>query len=99
MADSSYWEATAEMYGQLFQKPKMTEKLLIKPPFRYLHDTWTATNAATGFGTGLYSGGELDAKSIADKEGKVNFLAKMISLVELVIGDEIDIRPAKIVAG
>jgi TRAF3-interacting protein 1 len=77
----------------------MTEKLLVKPPFRYLHDIFTATNQATGFGSGLYSGGELDAKSIADKEAKVNFLTKMISLVELVIGDEIDIRPAKIVAG
>ena len=49
-----YWQATAEMYGQLFQKPKMTQKLLCKPPFRYLHDIFTATQAATGYGEGLY---------------------------------------------
>jgi TRAF3-interacting protein 1 len=77
----------------------MTEKLLSKPPFRYLHDIFTATNAATGFGNGLYSGPELDGKAIADKEGKVSYLTKMISLTELVIGEEIDVRPAKIVAG
>lgn len=77
----------------------MTQKLLVKPPFRYLHDIFSATNAATGFGNGLFTGGELDAKSIADKEAKVQYLTKMISLVELVIGDEIDVRPAKIVAG
>jgi TRAF3-interacting protein 1 len=70
MADENFWEPTAEMYGQLFQKPKMTQKLLVKPPFRYLHDIFSATNGATGFGTGLYSGPELDAKAITDKEGK-----------------------------
>jgi len=77
----------------------MTEKLLSKPPFRYLHDIFSATNGATGFGNGLYSGPELDGKAIADKEGKVSYLTKMISLTELVIGEEIDVRPAKIVAG
>ena len=56
----------------------MTEKLLTKPPFRYLHDVFTATKDATGFGEGLYSGGELDAKSITEKEAKLNFLVKMI---------------------
>jgi len=77
----------------------MTEKLLSKPPFRYLHDIFSATNAATGFGNGLYSGPELDGKAIADKDAKVSYLTKMISLTELVIGEEIDVRPAKIVAG
>jgi TRAF3-interacting protein 1 len=77
----------------------MTEKLLCKPPFRYLHDIFTATNGATGFGNGLYSGPELDGKAIADKDGKISYLTKMITLTELVIGEEIDVRPAKIVAG
>jgi TRAF3-interacting protein 1 len=42
------------MYEQLFAKPKMTEKLLLKPPFRYLHDIFTATMGKTGWGEGMF---------------------------------------------
>jgi TRAF3-interacting protein 1 len=77
----------------------MSEKLLTKPPFRYLHDIFTATSAATGYGQGLYDASELDAKSITEKDAKINWLVKMISLCELVIGEEIDVKPPKIVAG
>ena len=76
----------------------MTEKLLTKPPFRYLHDIFTATTAATGFANGLYSEAELDAKSL-DKDGKIEFLSKMIAVVELMLGSKIDVKPTKIVAG
>ena len=94
-----YWVETAEMYGQLFQKPKMTQKLLSKPPFRYLHDIFTATQAATGYGEGLYSGPELDAKAITEKDAKINFLVKLIQLTECVTGEQIDVKPTKVVAG
>lgn len=77
----------------------MTEKLLTKPPFRYLHDIFTALNAATGFGNGLYQGQELEAKSITEKDAKINFLVKMIRLTELIMQQEIDVKPSKIVAG
>ena len=77
----------------------MTEKLLSRPPFRYIHDIFTATMKATGFGEGLYSEEELDAKAIKDKEGKINFLEKLIALVQLAAGEEIPVRPTKIVAG
>ena len=56
----------------------MTQKLLSKPPFRYLHDIFTATCGATGFGNGLYSGVELNAKTITEKDAKINFLVKLI---------------------
>jgi len=77
----------------------MTQKLLSKPPFRFLHDIFTATSAATGYGVNLYEGDELNAKAITDKDAKINFLVKLISLTELVIGEEIDVKPTKIVAG
>jgi TRAF3-interacting protein 1 len=50
MADEDYWQETAQMYEQLIQKPKMTQKLLTKPPFRYIHDIYTSTCAETGYG-------------------------------------------------
>lgn len=77
----------------------MTQKLLEKPPFRYLHDIFTATMAATGFADGLYSDAELDSKSITERDAKISFLAKMIAVVELMTGEKMDVRPAKIVAG
>ena len=77
----------------------MSEKLLTKPPFRYLHDIFTATMGATGFGNGLFQGSDLDSKSITDKEAKINFLVKLIQLTELVTGSQIDVKPSKIVAG
>ena len=94
-----YWQPTAEMFGQIFQKPKMTQKLLSKPPFRYLHDIFTATSNSTGFGAGLFSGDELDAKAITEKDAKINFLVKIIQLTELVVDEELDVKPTKVVAG
>ena len=87
------------MYEQLLQKPKFNQKLLTKPPFRYLHDIYTNTAAATGFGQGLFEGDELNAKAITEKDAKISFLTKLISLTEGVLGEEIDVKPNKIVAG
>lgn len=77
----------------------MTQKLLMKPPFRYLHDIFTATQAATGFGKGLLVGDELDAKTITEKQAKIDLLVKLIQITELVVGEELDVKPTKIIAG
>ena len=55
--------------------------------------------AATNFGTGLFNGEELNAKSITEKDAKINFLVKLIQLTELVVGEEMDVKPTKVVAG
>jgi TRAF3-interacting protein 1 len=41
----------------------------------------------------------MDAKSITEKDAKINFLTKLITLTEMIIGEEIDVKPNKIVAG
>lgn len=63
----------------------MKENLLSKPPFRYLHDIFTATLGKTGFGEGLYTGEELNSKSFEDKDSKLAWLVKVITLTELII--------------
>lgn len=77
----------------------MTEKLLNKPPFRYLHDIFTATMGKTGFGQGLFEGEDLNSKSFEDKDSKLAFLVKVITLCEMVVGEKIDIKPSMVLAG
>ena len=47
----------------------------------------------------MFEGDELNAKAITEKDAKISFLTKLISLTEGVLGEEIDVKPNKIVAG
>ena len=94
-----FWQETAAMFSSLISKPKMTEKLLKKPPFRFIHDTIMATMGATGYPQGLYTEQELDSKTVSDKESKIVFLQKTIDHVSQTIGETVDCKPNKIVAG
>ena len=50
------------MFSSLIQKPKMTEKLLKKPPLKYIYDNLLNTMKQTGFPKGLYTAEEEDHK-------------------------------------
>jgi TRAF3-interacting protein 1 len=85
--------------SSIIQKPKMSDKLLSKPPFKFLHDTISAITVATGFAEGLYSPSELDSGAITDRQAKIDYLEKIFNLVGICVGQQIDIRAAKVVAG
>ena len=70
-----------ELLSNLITKPKMTEKLLSKPPFRFLHDTVSAVVKTTGFGEGLMQGDELNSGAITDKAAKMAYLDKIFNFV------------------
>lgn len=97
MAD--FWQETASLYSSLISKPKMSEKLLVKPPFRFLHDVIMATLEATGYPQGLFTDAELQSENVADKDAKLKFLTKIIVHVGETIGEPVACDPKNVIAG
>lgn len=100
--DPAVAAATRAALEPLIDRPKLTDKLLSKPPFRFLHDVVTHVTSNTGFLEGVFQGDELNAKAL-DKHRKVAYLQKLIDAVRAALGDAeaaaITARPSKIVAG
>ena len=91
---------TQALLGELISKPKLTEKLLSKPPFRFLHDIIMEVSRVTGFGNNLYAAPELDSASFTEKEQKIVFLDKIILLVGMQLQTNLtDVKPVKIIQG
>jgi TRAF3-interacting protein 1 len=90
---------TQATLGTIVKKPKLTDNLLTKPPFRFLHDVVSAVAEHTGFPSGLFEGAELNAKEIKDKEAKITYLTKLIDCVGNALGSQVSVNPKKIVAG
>ncbi|XP_004410486.1 PREDICTED: TRAF3-interacting protein 1 isoform X1 [Odobenus rosmarus divergens] len=90
---------TQEALGKVIRRPPLTEKLLSKPPFRYLHDIITEVIRMTGFMKGLYTDAELKSDNVKDKDAKISFLQKAIDVVVMVSGEPLSAKPARIVAG
>ena len=55
---------TQETLGSLIKRPKLTEALLQKPPFRFLHDIVSEVTKVTGYASGLYQEDELNSGKI-----------------------------------
>lgn len=45
---------TQDTLGKVIKKPPLTEKLLSKPPFRYLHDIFSEVRLKTGYFTSAF---------------------------------------------
>ncbi|XP_071942945.1 TRAF3-interacting protein 1-like isoform X2 [Antedon mediterranea] len=90
---------TQDSLGKLIKKPPLTEKLLNKPPFRFLHDVFMEVIRTTGFMKGLYTPTEMDSQNVKDKDSKVAFLQKAIDVISMVSGKQLTVKTSKIVAG
>jgi TRAF3-interacting protein 1 len=91
--------ATMNLLGPLITRPKLSEKLLSKPPFRFLFDIVMEVIRATGFASGLYSPEESDSANVSEKEQKIVFLEKIIKVVGLQLNTLVVANPGKIIAG
>ena len=88
---------TQRVLQPLFTKPKLSTKLLTKPPFRFIHDIVTATLESTGFPHGYFTPDELNSKAFSEKSQKLAFLNKLLLLLSEY--QALDVRSAEIVAG
>eukprot|EP00960_Hanusia_phi_P067477 766639-Hanusia_phi.AAC.5 len=90
---------TQKSLGAVIQKPKLTENLLKKPPFRFLHDIVTEVKRVSGFpSSDILTDFDLDSGNFKDKDSKVAWLNKVIGAVSDAVGP-VTVRPLKIVAG
>ena len=73
-----------EKLGAVINRPKLTEKLLSKPPFKYLFDIISAVISKTGFGGGLYNDQESNFDfTNEEKQRKLDYLNKIFHFVEI----------------
>jgi TRAF3-interacting protein 1 len=74
-------QKTQKYLGKYVKKPPLSDKLLRKPPFRFLHDVINTVIKETGFLKGLFSDEELNSENVKERDAKVAFLSKLIDAV------------------
>lgn len=87
--NNDVFKRTQKVLGKHIKKPQLTEKLLRKPPFRFLHDIIQGVIKETGFLKGLFSEYELNSENVKEKETKINFLNKLIDAVSKLVDNNI----------
>ncbi|XP_047741467.1 TRAF3-interacting protein 1 [Hyalella azteca] len=97
--DPAVIKLTQDQLGKYVTNPSLTAKLLNKPPFKFLHDVINSVITNTGFLQGLYTDAELNKDNIKDKDAKISFLEKCIDATIFATGENLTVRPSKIVSG
>lgn len=99
MASEDFWSATITAFQPLITSPALTEKLLQRPPFRFIFDIVVSINQRFLAYDHLFTAEEQDVAQMDTKEKKIAYLEKLINFVALMLGRPIDVSAKKIVAG
>lgn len=86
---------TIEALKGLISRPPLTEKLLSRPPFKYILDICKAVSAATGFP----SPESCNHDDITDREERTAFLTSIIGQISDQLGVPVDVQIKSILAG
>ncbi|CAD0203946.1 unnamed protein product [Chrysodeixis includens] len=97
--DPDVIKSTQISLSKYVKRPPLTEKLLKKPPFRFLHDIVTTVLKTTGFFRNLFDEEELVSDNVKDRDSKISFLNKVIFVLSTTTGKSLGAKPSKIVAG
>eukprot|EP00760_Papus_ankaliazontas_P028476 PhM_4_TR3737/c0_g1_i1/m.14960/K19680/TRAF3IP1, IFT54; TRAF3-interacting protein 1 len=100
MSEAPAWVvATQRSLGEVIKAPKLTEKLLQKPPVKFIHDIVTNCMKATGFPEGLFTAEELDPANLKDRDQKLGFIQKLINVAQCGTGKTTACRASKVISG
>ncbi|VDM16296.1 unnamed protein product [Hydatigera taeniaeformis] len=97
--DPKVIKKTQDALGKLIKRPPLTDKLLSRPPFRFIHDICSSLILSTGIMKGLFTAEELNADCIKDKEAKSTFLKKVVDYATAAHNHSLDIKVSSIIAG
>ncbi|GAU91578.1 hypothetical protein RvY_03806 [Ramazzottius varieornatus] len=100
--DESVVKKTQSLLGPLLANgPPLTDKLLSKPPLRFLHDVFVAIMKEHGIFEGLLDPDEISWNDAVanDKDSKAFFIAKVINYVGLASKQNLDVKAVQICAG
>ncbi|KAF7494683.1 TRAF3-interacting protein 1 [Sarcoptes scabiei] len=94
-------KSNIDLWSKIVKRPAITEKILSRPPFRFLFDLTTMTIKTTGYLRGLYTEDEFNFENVnSNKETKMAFLDKLIEVIGLINPKfSLDIKSSKIVSG
>ena len=95
-------ETTLLAYEPLgIAKPRLTRKLLKRPPFRFIYDLFNSIRTKTGLSEGLLTDEELagDFSKKGSKEARVACMRKMIAFVQYATNEDLGIKCENIMAG
>jgi len=98
-ATTSDLHDTREALSKLISKPNCTDKLLARPPFRFLFDVILAIDAASDLGLDRVLTTEFDSANVKDKPSKLAFLDKVVKHTEVRLDTTVDLNLKRVVAG
>lgn len=97
---ADFWTPTIQAFEPLqIGTPVLTEKLLQRPPFRFIHDIVSSVDRRFQAYAHLFTPEELDSTLLDTKEKKIQYLDKLIAFVALLLGRPVNVSSKKIVAG
>ena len=100
--DSEDWIVqTQQCLGALIQRPRLLDKLLKKPPFRFIHDIVKALIKSNGYPLAfLDEDKDINNANIKEAKFKYYFLSKLIVIVSATVNEDLSfIDPKNIIAG
>lgn len=71
-------KSNIDLWSKILKRPMVTDKVLARPPFKFLHDLITLVVKSTGYLRGLYNDEEFNLVNVSNKEAKIAFLDKLI---------------------
>lgn len=100
MSESDFFTATQLAFAPLnLSSPQLQEKLLKKPPFRFIYDLIRAVNKHFGIFSTAIPPELSEFSKIESKDQKIEYLTAIISQTEKLLNVKIDVNPKKIVSG